>query len=52
MKAFASCKCTGDEPGWQFWLYTLDDKDEMADLSAKTKKALKDMLKLELEARR
>ena len=38
--------------GRQFWLYTLYDKDEMLDLSAKAKKALKDMLKLELEARR
>jgi hypothetical protein len=36
----------------QFWLFTLYDKDEMDDLSAKDKKALKDMLKRELEARR
>ncbi len=35
----------------QFWLFTLFDKDEMNDLSAKEKKALKDMLKRELEAR-
>jgi hypothetical protein len=35
----------------QFWLFTLYDKDEMDDLSAKEKKALKDMLKCELEAR-
>jgi hypothetical protein len=35
----------------QFWLFTLYDKDEMDDLSAKEKKALKDMLKRELEAR-
>jgi hypothetical protein len=35
----------------QFWLFTLYDKDEMNDLSAKEKKALKDMLKRELEAR-
>lgn len=35
----------------QFWLFTLYDKDELADLSAKDKKALKDMLKAELEAR-
>lgn len=35
----------------QFWLFTLYDKDEMASLSAKEKKALKDMLKRELEAR-
>ncbi len=36
----------------QFWLFTLYDKDEMNDLSAKEKKALKEMLKRELEARR
>lgn len=36
----------------QFWLFTLYDKDEMGDLSVKDKKALKDMLKRELEARR
>lgn len=35
----------------QFWLFTLYDKDEMADLSAKKRKALKDMLKREMEAR-
>jgi hypothetical protein len=35
----------------QFWLFTLYDKDEMDDLSTKEKKALKDMLKRELEAR-
>lgn len=40
------------EAGRQFWLFTLYDKDEMGDLSAKDKKALKDMLKRELEARR
>ncbi len=36
----------------QFWLFTLYDKDEMDDLSVKDKKALKGMLKRELEARR
>ena len=36
----------------QFWLFTLYDKDEMDDLSVKEKKALKGMLKHELEARR
>lgn len=36
----------------QFWLFTLYDKDEMDNLSMKEKKALKDMLKRELEARR
>ena len=38
--------------GLQFWLFTLYDKDEMADLSSTEKKALKSMLKAELEARR
>ncbi len=38
--------------GRQFWLFTLYDKDEMADLSTKEKKVLKDMLKQELEVRR
>ena len=40
------------ETGRQLWLFTLYDKDEMEDLSAKDRKALKDMLKRELEARR
>jgi len=35
----------------QFWLFTLYDKDEMADLSPNEKKVLKSMLKAELEAR-
>jgi hypothetical protein len=38
--------------GRQFWLFTLYDKDELKDLSAREKKALKDLLKAELEARR
>ena len=38
--------------GMQFWLYTLYDKDEMADLTPKQHKALKAMLKMELESRR
>lgn len=38
--------------GQQFWLFTLYDKDEMDNLSAAEKKALKGMLKDELEARR
>jgi hypothetical protein len=38
--------------GRQFWLFTLYDKDEMESLSADEKKALKGMLKAELEARR
>lgn len=40
------------EAGRQFWLFTLYDKDEMDDLSPKERKALKEMLKLELGARR
>lgn len=39
------------EAGRQFWMFTLYDKDEMDDLSPKERKALKEMLKLELEAR-
>jgi mRNA-degrading endonuclease RelE of RelBE toxin-antitoxin system len=38
--------------GSQFWLFTLYDKDEMADLTPKQRKALKGMIKAELEARR
>ena len=38
--------------GRQFWLFTLYDKDEMENLSADEKEALKGMLKAELEARR
>lgn len=40
------------EAGRQFWLFTLYDKDEAADLTAKERKLLKEMLKFELEARR
>lgn len=40
------------EAGRQFWLFTIYDKGEMSDLSAKEKGSLKDMLKRELEARR
>jgi hypothetical protein len=36
----------------QFWLFTLYDKDEMADLTPRQRKALKAMIKAELEARR
>lgn len=38
--------------GAQFWLFTLYNKDEMADLTAKEKKALKELIKKELEERR
>lgn len=40
------------EPGLQFWLFTLFDKDEMNDLGRRERAALKTMLKAELEARR
>lgn len=40
------------QAGGQFWLFTLYDKDEISDLSAKEKAALKAMLERELEARR
>ena len=42
----------GWSAGLQFWLYTLYDKDEMADLTAKQRRDLKATLKAELEARR
>ena len=38
--------------GLQFWLFTLYDKDEAVDLSAREKLALRAMLKVELELRR
>jgi len=38
--------------GMQFWLYTLYDKDEMADLTPEQRKLFRAMLKAELEARR
>lgn len=40
------------EAGRQFWLFTLYDKAEMADLSTKEKGLLREMLKRELDARR
>ena len=40
------------EAGFQFWLYTLYDKDERDDLSPQQRKTLKAMLKAELEARK
>ena len=39
------------ESGRQFWLFTLYGKDEMADLGAKEKTALKALLKQDLEDR-
>ena len=38
--------------GPQFWLFAIYDKDEMADLSAAERVALRTMLKAELDARR
>jgi hypothetical protein len=38
--------------GPQFWLFTLYDKDEMADLTARQRTALKNLVKSELQARR
>ena len=38
--------------GLQFWLYTLYDKDEMKDLTPAQRKALKVMLKAELDSRK
>ena len=40
------------DAGFQFWLFTLYDKNEMADLTPQQRKALKGMIKTELEARR
>ena len=38
--------------GPEFWLFTLYDKDEMADLTPKQRAALKDLVKTELQLRR
>ncbi len=38
--------------GAEFWLFTLYDKDEMADLTPKQREALKERIKDELKARR
>ena len=38
--------------GFQFWLFTVYGKDEMGDLRPQQCKALKTMIKAELEARR
>ena len=40
------------DAGFQFWLFTLYDKDEMADLTPQQRRTLKAMIKAELEARR
>ncbi|APV51644.1 toxin [Betaproteobacteria bacterium GR16-43] len=39
------------EPGSQFWLFTLYDKDEADDLTTDQRKTLKAAIKAELEAR-
>jgi len=38
--------------GFQFWLFTIYDKNEMADLTPRERRGLKAMIKAELEARR
>jgi hypothetical protein len=38
--------------GRQFWLFTVYNKNEMDDLTAAQRKILKELLKLELDARR
>ena len=40
------------DAGFQFWLFTLYGKNEMADLKPQQRKTLKAMIKAELEARR
>jgi len=40
------------DTGSQFWLFTVYDKDELSDLTPSQRKALKEMIKKELEARR
>jgi hypothetical protein len=40
------------DAGSQFWLFTVFDKEEMPDLTITERKALKEMIKRELEARR
>ena len=38
--------------GAQVWLFTIYDKDQMEDLDSRERRLLKQMLKLELDARR
>jgi len=40
------------DAGFQFWLFTMYGKNEMTDLKPQQRKALKAMIKAELEARR
>jgi hypothetical protein len=39
------------EPGPEFWLFSVFDKDEMADLTVRERQLLKEMVKAELNAR-
>jgi hypothetical protein len=40
------------QSGWQFWLFTLFDKDEVSDLTATQRRTLRATIKAELDARR
>ena len=40
------------DAGFQFWLFTLYDKDEMSDLNKAQRETLKKMIKSELDERR
>ena len=40
------------DTGLQFWLFTVYDKDEMADLTKAQRETLREMIKNELETRR
>jgi len=40
------------EAGLQFWFFTIYDKDEKSDLTKAQRQMLKQMIKMELEARR
>ena len=40
------------DTGSQFWLFTIFDKNEMSDLTPAQRKALKEMIKKELDVRR
>jgi len=40
------------DAGFQFWLFTIYDKNEMSDLTKSQREMLRQMIKNELEARR
>ena len=44
--------CYWWKDGLEFWLFTLYDKDELADLTPQQRKVPKGLIKVELEARR